>query len=192
MHDAALILSLTNFGCIGLLPVFFFQRRGALTLMWWLTALPFFLSPLLLGAAYAGHIAPPCSDDGYQPTCLAILSLPFSLGSVALLVLTLGTHRQPLALWHQPHDTPTHLIMHGAYRHLRHPFYTAYLLALFGVCVLLPHPGTWLIFVYGYGMLHRTATREERCLQASPLGAAYTAYMRHTGRFWPKRRRPIP
>lgn len=91
-----------------------------------------------------------------------------------------------LALWHQNNDDPQHLVTHGAYRHIRHPFYSAFLLAQAGVALHLPHPATILLLVYTALILSYTARREEQRLLASPFGNAYRAYMRRSGRFVPK------
>ena len=185
MNEAILLLYLLNFSFVDILPIIFFKKGGRLNLMWWLTASPFILCVLFLIASYLGVIPP---ATGYRtPTskALGLLSIPLSVGSLVLIAFTLGTHRRRIALWHQTNDAPEAIVTYGAYGWIRHPFYAAFLVALFGALVFCPHLGTLFTFVYGYGLLNATAAREEKRLSASQFGAANKAYMKRTGRFWP-------
>jgi protein-S-isoprenylcysteine O-methyltransferase Ste14 len=99
---------------------------------------------------------------------------------------TLGAHEHELALWHQEDDAPQRLVMHGPYAHVRHPFYSSFLLAL--LAGLLAAPGALTAVALGWGAiaLHATAVREERRLLASAFGAEYRQYRGRTGRFVPR------
>lgn len=190
MSRAALLLVLLDFAAIGGLPLFFFRRDGRLSLRWWLTAWPFFACPLLLlGAAfrvlpldlrYAGVLG------GGQDLAAVVPAA----GSLALLFLTLGTHRIPIALWHQEDDAPRHVVTWGAYRFVRHPFYVSFLLAFLASVLLFPHPAVLGLAAYQAVALNATAAREERVLAASEFGEEYQAYMARTGRFLPRGGRP--
>ncbi len=118
---------------------------------------------------------------------LALTGLALSLGSIALIAYTVGTHDRPLALWHQSNDVPDHVVTHGAYRYVRHPFYAAFLLGLFAVAVHVPHLATWAVFAYALLVLTLTARKEERRLLGSAFRETYRAYWSRTGRFLPKR-----
>ena len=85
-----------------------------------------------------------------------------SVASIALIAFTLGTHRHRLALWHQTNDAPEHLVTYGAIRRLRHPFYTAFLLALLAALLACPHVGTAATLWPGY--YNYTAAQEEQRL----------------------------
>jgi protein-S-isoprenylcysteine O-methyltransferase Ste14 len=100
-------------------------------------------------------------------------------------MLTVGSHDQRVSLWHQT-VIPEALVTRKAYRHLRHPFYLAFMLAFAGLCLFLPHPLVWIVAAYGVLAMHPTARAEERQLLASPLGAEYRDYMARTGRFLPR------
>ena len=113
-------------------------------------------------------------------------AVPFSVGSIALIFLTVGTHRVPLALWHQKNDAPHQIVTHGPYRRIRHPFYSAFLLALFGAFLFSPQAGTLILFLYALVMLNFTAGKEEKRLMSSEFGTEYQRYIKETGRFWPK------
>ena len=177
MIRPALLLLLVNFAYIAVLPRVFFRRDGRFCPMWWVTAAPFFACGTFLLVASAA-----------PGPALELGAVPLSAASIALISLTLGANRVPLALWHQANDAPVGIVMHGPYSRVRHPFYAAFLLALAAALVHSPHPVTALCLGYGLAILNATAAREERRLLASPFGAQYRAYMQRTGRFLPQRR----
>ncbi len=187
LDEGVLCLYELNFILIGLLPIVFFKRGGTLNILWWLTAAPFIVCPLFLVALHLGLVPGP--DSGFPASwrrLLAAVSVLPSVASIALIGFTLGTHRIPIALWHQQEDAPKNIVTWGAYRRIRHPFYAAFLLTLLGAVIFCPHPATLLTFLMGLGILNRTAAREERRLSHSSLGSEYVAYMAHTGRFVPR------
>lgn len=186
MNPATLLLIALDFAAIGALPILFFRRDGRLNLMWWLTGGPFFICPLLLIGAGLGwvplraryaHVLGPWQDLGAVVPAAA---------SIALIFLTLGTHRIPIALWHQGSDAPKHIVTWGAYRFIRHPFYSSFLLAFAAACFFFPHPIVLGLSLYVFVVLNLTAAGEERKLRASEFGAEYAAYMDRTGRFFPR------
>lgn len=185
MNIPILIVLLADFAAIGLLPRVFF-KRGSFNGGWWLTALPFFCCPAFLVAAAAvgwrSWVGP-----GLPSTLTAAVAGVLATGSVALLALTLGTHRIPLALWHQDDDAPSAIVTYGAYARIRHPFYASFLLGLIAAVVLFPHIGTVLPLCFAVVKLNMTAAREERRLAASEFGLEYRAYVARTGRFLPAR-----
>src|SRR5256884_4973860 len=162
MNKGTLFLYLINFAVIGALPFFFF-REGRFNLMWCLTSAPYVLSAALLVWAYISGYQSPWNDIS------AVAAVPFSVGSIALIFLTVGTHRVPLALWHQKNDAPHQIVTHGPYRRIRHPFYSAFLLALFGAFLFSPQAGTLILFLYALVMLNFTAGTEKKPIISSPL-----------------------
>jgi protein-S-isoprenylcysteine O-methyltransferase Ste14 len=190
MNVALLGLHVLNFLLIIVTPRFFFRRDGAFNLKWWLTALPFGLCPAALLLARVTGLAP------YRPASWTIpselVAVIFAVGSVSLLFYTLGTHRVPISLWHQVNDAPPHIVTEGAYRRIRHPFYTSYLLAFGGAVVFFPHWTTLTLAICVVGVLNATAAKEERRLTGSEYGAEYARYAARTGRFIPWRRPPGP
>lgn len=183
MTPVAVVVVLLNFAAVGLLPILFFRRDGRLNARWWLTAAPFFAAPALLAAAAAGLLQPATAAPWG-----GMLAVPFAVGSIALIASAIRAHRLRIALWHQggDADAPTQLVTWGPYSRVRHPFYSAFLLALTGAVVLCPHPALAGLWVYGFVALSLTAVREERRLSASAFGAAYRAYVKTTGRFIPR------
>lgn len=190
MKTSVFLLLVSNLAYIGLLPIFFFRRDGRLNVRWWLTAVPFFLSGLVVVLHYLGWLQPGL-DASSSETLQAISSL-LSAASIGLISYTLGTHRRPLALWHQDNDVPEELVTYGAYRYIRHPFYSSFIVALFAVMLSCPAWWTATIVVYGAVALSYTAWCEERRLCKSSFGPQYRAYLRHSGRFFPKPRRVVP
>jgi protein-S-isoprenylcysteine O-methyltransferase Ste14 len=186
MNESILLLFLLNFVFIGLLPKLFFKKDGKFNLMWWVTASPFFLCTVLLLGSHLGYVDL-LSGTQYTAWIREPTAVLFSVASLALMFFTLGTHRIPIALWHQDNDAPTHIVTYGAYRWIRHPFYASFLLALFGAAVFCPSWGTFFTFILGFVILNLTAAREERRLCASQFGDEYSEYMRRTGRFFPTR-----
>jgi protein-S-isoprenylcysteine O-methyltransferase Ste14 len=184
MREPVLLLIVLNFALIGLLPRIFFRRDGRLNGRWWATAVPFGVAPLFLIAAYAAGLAPLTPRSWLADTALAAVVL--SAASIALIGLTLGTHRIPIALWHQDGDQPERIVTYGAYRWIRHPFYASFILAFLAAAVFLPHWVTLGSLAYAWVALNLTARREERRLVGSAFGAQYQQYLGGTGRFFPR------
>lgn len=180
ISNTLLLLLLCNFIAIGLLPVFFFKRDGEYNLRWAITAAPFFVAPvaLLLGKL---EVLLPIFNFGTQ-----LFAVPTTILSISLMAMTVGSHRVPLALWHQDNDSPQELVTWGPYAVVRHPFYTSFILALLAAALALPHPVTLICLLYGTVSLTLTAVREERRLSSSACGADYVRYMSKSGRFFPR------
>lgn len=184
MNPVLVILILMNYAYVGLLPRIFFKKDGRYNLMWWMTAGPLFLNALIIFAHFSGlvQMTPYWSlslwDEG-----LVVLMTAFSVGMISY---TMGTHRIPLALWHQNNDAPANIVTWGAYKYVRHPFYTSFITTQIASIILLPHWSTIAGLFWCITILHRTAQREEDNLSNSNFGAEYQAYMKTTGRFLPK------
>ncbi|WP_373234565.1 methyltransferase family protein [Mycobacterium marinum] len=187
MSVPVLFLYLLNFVLFITMPIYFFRKDGAFNVKWWLTSLPLGLCPAALAVAWAAKLVPYLPGSWVGPSELVAVGL--SAASLCLLFYTLGTHRVPLSLWHQSNDAPRYIVTEGAYRRIRHPFYTSYLLAFAGAVVLFPHWMTITLAIYACVVLNVTAAREERRLATSEYGAQYRQYMARTGRFVPGLRR---
>jgi protein-S-isoprenylcysteine O-methyltransferase Ste14 len=186
VNDAILLLLLLNFTYIGLLPVIFFKHGGKLNLMWWLTALPFLFCVATVIACFAGYAQPFTGNGGLVAQILRLVAVLLSVASICLISFTLGTHRIPIALWHQTDDAPKHLVTWGAYQRIRHPFYASFILTFLAAFLYCPQAGTLVTLVYGVVILNRTAAREEKRLSTSEFGEQYQVYMSQTGRFIPR------
>ncbi|ROT26079.1 isoprenylcysteine carboxylmethyltransferase family protein [Micromonospora sp. HM5-17] len=184
MNSAVLLLILLGFSSIGLLTIWFFRRDGRFTARWWLTSLPLFIGPLLVVAGYVADVTPMAPAS--WTTARDLVAVTLGVASIALMYLTWGTHRIPLARYHQDDDVPQHVVTHGAYRYIRHPFYSSYLLLYLSTLVFFPHWSTLFLTCYMFTALTITAAGEERRLSASEFGPDYQRYMRRTGRFIPR------
>jgi protein-S-isoprenylcysteine O-methyltransferase Ste14 len=184
MRTPVLLLVLLNFAAVTLLTVTFFRRNTRPGIRWWATSPPFMLCPALLIAAYAAKLAPITPERWAGPAGLAAVVL--SAGSIALLFYTWGTHRLRIALYHQPGDAPEEIVTYGAYRRIRHPFYTSYLMMYTAAVLTFPHWGTLALAAYMLIALTITAAGEEKRLAASAFGAEYRDYLSRTGRFLPR------
>lgn len=187
MNNAIFLTQALNLMLIGALPQIFFKRDGHLNMMWWLTALPFGVAGLGLVAGQLGFITPVIPFDSIAGTGLGLTSLVLSIISIGLIFFTLGTHQKRIALWHQNNDAPEHIVTHGAYKYVRHPFYSAFLLGLLGIAIHVPHIVSISVFIYTVLVLTYTAKREEHRLSSSEFGEQYRTYKNMTGRFIPKR-----
>lgn len=186
ISHALLIVLVCNFVAIGLLPVLFFRRDGTYNLRWMATGAPFFVAPLVLVLGFAGVIK--LAAQSYGPVLLVMqdISVVLCVGSIALIAMTVGTHRVRLALWHQDNDAPSQIVTWGPYKYVRHPFYTSFLLAFIAVVLAFPHPLMLACLLYSLIALSVTARREERRLINSEFGDEYRQYMTASGRFLPR------
>jgi protein-S-isoprenylcysteine O-methyltransferase Ste14 len=182
---AVLLLHGLSHAAIGVLPRIFF-RQGKLNLMWWLTAGPFIANGAILLLTYLQILPTFAFLPGPVASVTSIASVVFAAAAIGLLFYTFGTHRIPIALWHQDDDAPQHIVTWGAYARVRHPFYASFLLALIGAFLFAPAIGTAATLLWGVVQLNRTAAREEKRLAASEFGAEYRAYIARTGRFLPR------
>lgn len=182
MELSELTLSVVNFAYVGALPFIFFRRDGSFNIQWCLTAAPYVIFPLILVCGYFDCLSPMVRPPlGLTP--IAVLIHVFSIGLISQVI---GTHRVPLALWHQDNDAPKSIITYGPYAKVRHPFYTSFILCSWAGVLVFPHPLTLAIATYVVVSLNLTAAKEEAKLSQSAFGAEYTAYLAKTGRFFPR------
>lgn len=103
------------------------------------------------------------------------------LGSLALYWWTISVNRKtPLSAAFSP-DTPTHLVQHGPYRVIRHPFYASYLLMW---TAAVPASADWRLLITVLFMIAvyvSAARAEERKFSNSALAGAYQEYRSRTG-----------
>lgn len=84
-------------------------------------------------------------DTGPQ-SVLEPLAVVLAMLSTSLIWFAVGSHRVRLALWHQDDDAPVEIVSWGAYRHVRHPFYSfysAFLLAFAAALAGRRPPARW-------------------------------------------------
>jgi protein-S-isoprenylcysteine O-methyltransferase Ste14 len=180
-------LALVDFALIGLLPLIFFKRDGRFNLLWIATAAPFYIAPvaILLNLEVLDISTPFSFGLADERLVLETVATPLYAMSIATIAWTIGSHRVSIALWHQDNDTPVQIVTHGPYAWVRHPFYSAFLLAFLATAIACAGWTSFACLVYAAIVLSATARREERRLSASAFGADYRTYMQSTGRLVP-------
>lgn len=190
MELSSIIVIETNFLLIALLPFMFFRADGKFTLLWCMTAIPFCLALLAFVYLFLQKTNLLLLVESSSYRLSQSFGIVLSCISIGLIALTVGTHRIPLALWHQnsENDRPKEIVTWGSYKYIRHPFYTSFILGWIAGIAIVPH---WIILalaLYSGLMLLYTAKKEELRLsnQEGPLGIEYKAYLKRTGRFFPR------
>ena len=190
MDISALVVVLTDFALVCLLPFIFFREDGKKNLMWMATAAPYVIGPVIAIALYLDILQPSISVAADMYVALEIIAVLLCLLSIGLMCLTMGTHRIPLALWHQKtlDDKPADIVTWGAYSKICHPFYTSFIILMIANSLLCLHWGAWVLCLYVIFLLNYTAAKEERRLICEPdgKGEQYVAYMQTAGRFFPR------
>jgi len=184
MNMILVALLLVNFAYIGILPRIFFKKDGRYNLMWWMTGGPLFLNAIIIFCQQAGWLQ--LASFWTLPLIGEIGVVILSAFSIGMISYTMGTHRIPLALWHQNNDAPANIVTWGAYKYIRHPFYSSFIAAQIASIALSPNILTFAGMIWCLIILNRTAAREEKNLSGSNFGAEYQNYMKTTGRFFPK------
>jgi protein-S-isoprenylcysteine O-methyltransferase Ste14 len=80
---------------------------------------------------------------------------------------------------------PSFLTQTGPYRVIRHPIYTAYVLAWLAGPVIAAQPWLLLTTVWMFVLHYRAARQEELSFAHTPFAQEYAAYQRRTGMFVP-------
>ncbi|NML16626.1 methyltransferase family protein [Azohydromonas caseinilytica] len=138
-----------------------------------LVAFQFTFMGLLAGLALAGLRSRPMPPD-------AALS---ALGAVLLGLWALSANR-PGNFNIRPTPRPGgRLVQHGPYRWIRHPMYSAVLLAGLATARMAQGPAAWVVLAALAAVLLVKAGLEERALGA--LHPGYADYVRRTRRFIP-------
>jgi protein-S-isoprenylcysteine O-methyltransferase Ste14 len=83
-------------------------------------------------------------------------------------------------------ESQLHLVQHGPYRLVRHPFYCSYLLAWLAGAVATLNIWLALTAIIMFVLYLSAAVNEENKFASSPLAEEYKSYRGSTGRFFPK------
>jgi protein-S-isoprenylcysteine O-methyltransferase Ste14 len=137
-----------------------------------------FAAPLL---EIAGVLSPVASLGG---TSWRALGLVLAGSGFAL---TLAAQLQMGASWRVGVDRSerTELVTHGLFRFVRNPIFSAMLLALLGLALLVPNAVSLLAFVASLAGLELHVRRVEEPHLLRTHGEAYRAWASRTGRFLP-------
>lgn len=123
---------------------------------------------------------------GPRPLEASIVGVLIELGSLWLFRAAITASREARLAFAFDPAMPHGLVNSGPYRHIRHPFYTSYILFWIGWAIAIWSP--WVLpFVIGLIAFYVGAARgEERKFAATALGPDYQRYRESTGFFWPK------
>ena len=83
-------------------------------------------------------------------------------------------------------DAPQHLLTSGPYVHVRHPFYSSYMLAWMAASFATGSCLLWISALVMFWFYHGAACIEEDKFARSDLANEYAAYRETTGMFFPK------
>lgn len=119
-----------------------------------------------------------CTKLGIASALMAVSALLFGASVQA-------TRKNPFTAIFS-HDEPHHLKDHGPYAHVRHPFYTAYLLNYAGAAFASNGWVPYLVWGAIFGLYHAAARAEELKFMRSPLADSYRRYRATTGMFIPR------
>lgn len=114
------------------------------------------------------------------------------LGSLALFIWTVRTTRDAGFALAFSGAQPPAVLMSGPFRHVRHPFYTSYLVFWFATCVATMSSLCWTGFITILVCYVVAARKEERTMSRSRLAAEYARYAAGTGMFLPRLDRKMP
>lgn len=96
----------------------------------------------------------------------------------------LGRHWSPVLELAEDHR----LIDSGPYARVRHPMYASFMLAALGFALLSANLVVAAASLGGIGVLYALRVADEEAMLLRALGEPYAAYMRRTGRLWPRLR----
>lgn len=121
-----------------------------------------------------------------QPAWAQLLGLAIEVAGVWLFWATIRASREARLKFAFDTEAPAGLLTRGPYARIRHPFYASYLVVWMGWAL-----ATWSVwalvpFVVLLALYIVAARFEERLFAGTELAAAYAAYRRRAGLFWPK------
>lgn len=121
-----------------------------------------------------------------QPPAAQIAGLLIQLSSVALFWWAISASKKARLRFAFDKEAPASLLQEGPYAHVRHPFYTSYILFWTGWAI-----ATWTLWaapplVFLIAVYVRAARDEENSFSSTAFAAAYADYRKRAGLFWPK------
>lgn len=118
-----------------------------------------------------------------------LIAVPAAIILIVSLWLFSATVRinssRPLSLAYSK-DMPLHLQRSGPYRWVRHPFYSSYLLCMFGAAVAIHSPWALLLVLAGFAIYFHAARFEEKKFEARDLCSEYARFKAEVGMFLPR------
>ena len=161
-----------------------FFNRGSVNHWWIITYIPFLLAVVVLITTFFDW-SPPVTLVGWLSNASRFIATVLCCFAITLYVYALNSGQYKQAMWHQL-DGPDKIIITKAYRYIRHPIYTAYILFFVGAVFAVMNIYMLIVAIYGVLILNYTANKEEREILNTERSAVYRDYMRATGKFFPR------
>ena len=130
------------------------------------------------------HLVVLCRMPEMKPVLIVVAVFLYSLALMIFWSAIKANRGEPLSACFSENE-PLHLVRHGPYRILRHPFYVSYLLTWLSGAVATLNLWLALSFLAMCGLYVKAAREEERKFEASPLAHAYVQYRLSVGGFLP-------
>jgi protein-S-isoprenylcysteine O-methyltransferase Ste14 len=121
-----------------------------------------------------------------QPAAAQIAGLSVQILSIALFWWAISASKKARLRFAFDKESPASLLQDGPYRHVRHPFYTSYILFWAGWAIAVWTLWAVLPLALLIGVYVRAARDEESNFAATPFAAEYVQYRQRAGLFWPK------
>lgn len=121
-----------------------------------------------------------------QPLGAQLFGLSIMLVSVGLFWLTIRETRKAKLLAAFDEGLPHDLVTTGPYAHVRHPFYTSYIMLWLGWAISCWHVFAIVPAIFMVVTFWSAARDEEAKFARTTFAAAYAEYKRNTGRFFPR------
>lgn len=116
----------------------------------------------------------------------AVVAVSFYTAALALFWWSTWIHRRNPPRMCYNAEVPDRLVVSGPYRWIRHPFYTAYMLAWLAGAFAAHEPWLLLSLLCMSVLYVRAAMLEEHKLESSSLAFEFEQYRKTTGMFLPK------
>ena len=113
-------------------------------------------------------------------------ALVLFIAAAALFAWTIAASRRARLKLIYETDEPQAVLKDGPYRFIRHPFYASYIVFWTGCALATLDPVNIAFAATIVPVLAMAALAEEAQFARSPEAAAYAAYRREAGLFWPK------
>lgn len=121
-----------------------------------------------------------------QPAAAQFVGIAVMLGSLWLFWAAVRASRAAKLRFAFDDAPPLALVTVGPYRHIRHPFYSSYLIFWAGWAIATWSPWGLLPVIVMTTLYTMAARYEETLLSRTAMGPAYAEYRNTVGLFWPK------
>ena len=140
---------------------------------------------VFLGSTFALlHVGFIFAARAIRPELAAISALLYG-AALGIFWWAIATNRvKPLSACFSKEDQ-LHLVQHGPYRFVRHPFYCSYLLTWMAGTIATESILLGLTTITMLTLYSMAASKEEKKFTQSALGPVYAAYRSRTGQFLP-------